>query len=185
MSKVVDEEDSPYLQRLRSSRNSPAVLKAKLIAFRSSEPNVIIIAIEGDDDKIIYAQWIARVRGDLVYEPFPCRGKKSVLDLKAVVERDLGNLDKNLYFFVDRDFDDLAGHKPSEALFLTDMYSVENYLVSRDVLESILKNEFHCHGRPDIRRTIIEMFDEDYSKFLKLLGKSIFVFLWLGAWKWR
>lgn len=168
MTEGLAKEDSSYLQHLRSSRNSPAVLKARLIAFRSAEPKVTIVALEGDDDKIVYSQWVARVRPDFVYEPFPCGGKRGVLSLKAVVERDLGNLRQNLYFLIDRDFDDLAGHPSSDAVFLTDRYSIENYLVDRDVLKSLLKNEFHCHERPDIRKIILDLFERDYEAFLKI-----------------
>ena len=68
-----------------------------------------MLVFEGDDDKIVYGQWIRRVRPTLRYEPFPCGGKKEVRELKNALARDLAHLDDGVFFFVDRDFNDLLG----------------------------------------------------------------------------
>ncbi|WP_456744867.1 DUF4435 domain-containing protein [Bradyrhizobium sp. USDA 4354] len=48
-----------------------------------------------------------------------------------------------MYFFVDRDFDDFRGFQSDPATtFCTDQYSIENYLVTREVLEELLKDDF-------------------------------------------
>ena len=51
---------------------------------------------------------------------------------------------REIYFFIDRDFDDLKGFSAGHDIFLTDRYSIENYLVSERVLCSILIDEFKC-----------------------------------------
>jgi hypothetical protein len=48
---------------------------------------------------------------------------------------------------------------------MTDRYSVENYLVEVDVLEELLKNEFHCHAQPQIRAKVIEHFKDLLRQF--------------------
>ncbi len=176
-------EADEYLDRLKSGRKSPAVLKLRLAQFRVTAPDITVFALEGDDDKVIYSQWIRRIRPTLQYEPFPCDGKAGVLMLRGVVLRDLGNLGKNIYFFLDRDYDDLRDVEHVQCIFMTDSYSVENYLVSEEVLVELLRNEFHCHGRPDIRESIRQVFSSAYDEFLvatREINRRIFVARRLG-----
>jgi hypothetical protein len=78
-----------------------------------------------------------------------------------------GNLGSRVYFFIDRDFDDLAGRDADDGTtFMIDRYSVENYLVSADVLEELLKDEFHCHAEPRVREEIIRVFESRFNEFL-------------------
>ncbi len=146
---------------------SVATLKYKLAMLRNSSPNVPILAFEGIEDKTVYYIWIQRMR-DLSYEPFPCFGKKKVLEFFEMLLRDMGGLDKGVYFFVDRDFDDLGGIQRDARIFMTDRYSIENYLVEERVLEEILKNELQCHTNTELRRTLVSNFSERYSEFLEI-----------------
>jgi hypothetical protein len=156
------------VQKLSRSRDSSAVLKARLISLRSALPCVPILAVEGVDDKIIYARWIGRLRSSLVYEPLICRGKDGVLALKAALERDQTGLEAGVYFFIDRDFDGLKGSSASKSVFLTEGYSLENYLVSPAVLDKTLIDLFHCDGRPDVRSKIVVEFERVYAEFLSV-----------------
>jgi hypothetical protein len=84
-----------------------------------------------------------------------------------MLRRDLGNLASRVYFFIDRDFDEYRGFQPDPATtFATDQYSIENYLVTRQVLEELLKDEFHCHAEPEVRSACLDVFDERLSQFL-------------------
>jgi len=155
------------LEIFKASRDVAAALKIELLSFRSTNPDSIIFAFEGKEDKTIYSHWIRQFSVDFSYEPFPCQNKHRTLKLKEALERDLNNLERNVYFFVDRDFDDLADDANSSNLFVTDRYSVENYLVSTNVLDQILRNEFHCHGKPKCRESVIELFCTQYNLFLE------------------
>lgn len=155
-----------YLADMRASRERPAVLKTSLTSLRSSLPDALIFVFEGIDDKSIYYSWFSRINPELNYEPFPCNGKSQVLTLVEMLERDVNGLINNVYAFIDRDFDDLRGREHSPIIFMTDRYSVENYLVSEDVLDEILKNEFHCHARPALRAPILQLFGSLYAEFL-------------------
>jgi hypothetical protein len=168
----------PYLESLKAARKTPAVLKLKLAQFRSHQPDIAVFAFEGDDDKIVYAQWTRRVRPTLPYEPFVCNGKKGVLELHSMLLRDRSGLLENVYFFVDRDFDDLRGKDTHDQVFMTDMYAVENYLVDGEIVNELLKNEFHCHSMPDVRSNIVEIFAETYNQLLeatKAINGRIFI----------
>ncbi len=162
--------EEAFVERVKSARQGGVVLKARLINLRSDLPNAIVLVFEGDDDKIIYGQWIRRIRPALRYEPFPCGGKKEARALKNALSRDLAGLADKVYFLVDRDYDDLAGFIEISNTYVTDTYAVENYLVANDVLEELLRDEFPCHARPDVRQQIVEIFVKDYWDFLLLTG---------------
>lgn len=157
-----------YLAKMKASKKRPAVGKVALAALRSALPSTLIFAFEGIDDKSIYYSWFGRIAANLRYEPLCCNGKTQVLELLEVVRRDRNHLGDGVYFFVDRDFDDLRGHERSPQLFMTAQYSVENYLVNRAVLEEVLKNEFHCHGHPQERIPVLDLFSALYDQFLQL-----------------
>lgn len=163
-----DDGNEAYFQTMKQSRKGPAVLKLRLANLRSEAPTVPIFAFEGSDDKIVYYNWIKRIDSSLQYEPFPCSGKENVLELIEMIERDLSGIGVGVFFFIDRDFDDLRGRDSRQTLFMTEAYSVENYLVSETVLEELLKNEFHWHAQPNKRKEIVAMFLELYGQFLEI-----------------
>lgn len=156
------------IQALKESRDVAATLKYEFMRFREKNPEAIIFAFEGKDDKIIYSHWIRQYCNHFEYEPFPCHNKHRTLKLKYALERDLNELQQNVYFFVDRDFDDLPPMEDTTNVFMTDKYSVENYLVSSSVLNLILRNEFHCHIRPECREKILNLFDSQLTRFLEV-----------------
>lgn len=155
------------VSELVQARTASAVLKHRLITLRSTHPDVRVFAFEGVDDLGVYFQWIRRVDETLEYEPFVCSGKVQLLQLWAVVRRDRGSLAKNVFFFVDGDFDDNAELQGSETVYVTDGYSFENHLVSSQVLNELLKNELQCHSVPSVRSPILAKFEQAYVDFLK------------------
>jgi hypothetical protein len=157
----------PAVERLSKSRERDAVLKLRIAQIRGGNRDIAIFAFEGADDKIVFSRWIERARPGLVYEPFVGDGKRTIRALKAVLARDLGNLADNVFFFVDRDYDDLSGFHDEDNVFMTETYSIENYLVSRDLVESILRDEFPCHESPAVRTTIATAFAASYEQFLR------------------
>lgn len=156
------------VEEMRSSRGSAAELKALFVLLRSELPEGNIFVFEGDDDRGIYFSWFRQINAALRYEPFSCGGKGGVIKLWQALRRDVNGLQNNVYYFVDRDFDELRGHLIDESVFMTDKYSVENYLINESVLDNTLKIEFHCHASPLIRAGIIELFNNVYSQFLEV-----------------
>lgn len=158
---------SELLEELKASRGSSAELKLKLITLRNELPDDYILVFEGDDDRAIYFSWMRYLDANFQYEPFTCDGKKSVLKLKGAVDRDAGGLGRKVLFFVDRDFDDLSSIEVDDSIYVTDGYSVENDLVNADVLDEVLKIEFHCHQAPASRRLVLAAFEDAYAAFIE------------------
>ncbi|MEV4783402.1 DUF4435 domain-containing protein [Burkholderia sp. LMU1-1-1.1] len=155
-----------YLHNMIQAKESRAVLKMSLAKLRASVKDKLILAFEGREDKWIYSQWINRIDPGFKYEPFPCGGKKKVLELKRAVDADRNNLSKGILFAVDRDFDELQGNARCERIFMTDAYSVENYLVETEVLQELLKNDLECHAQPELRQALETEFNRLYMEFL-------------------
>lgn len=167
MSEAADAE----VQSLRDARGSAAELKARLVALRAEMPAGLVFVFEGDDDRSIYLSWIRQIDAEIRYEPFSCGGKTGVLRLWEAVKRDVNGLAEEVYFFVDRDFDDLRGADADSSIYMTDSYSVESYLVNSGVLDNVLKIEFHCHGSPGIRGRVVELFEKVYEEFLSVAAR--------------
>jgi len=166
------------IESLRSARDVSAVMKSRLATLRAADPEVCVIAFEGIDDKTVYYHWIKQIVPEFVYEPFVCKGKTKVLQLKKMLAQDLGELSNGVLFVIDRDFDDLCGHQSADELFMTEAYSFENYLVNESVLDEVLKNELHCHAEPACREGVRQLFSTQYTGFLnatKELNFRLFV----------
>lgn len=158
-----------YFEKIKNSAKSPVVEKSEFAAFSSSVPDDHkIFSFEGRDDKIVYDHWVRWIDSDLRYEPYVSKNKCANLKLFDSLCRDLTGLGDRVYFFVDRDFDDLQGRRAHNRLFVTDRYSVENYLVCDKLLDEVLKIEFHCNGHFGCRENVVEKFKEVYSQFLEV-----------------
>lgn len=159
--------ESEYIGRLRDSLSSPAVLKLKLAQLRADAPNIVVVAFEGVDDKLVYRQWIKRISSHFVYEPLVAKGKRQVIDFRSSLARDKAGLNKSVYFIVDRDFDEHDGTELSDNLFIASRHSIENYLVDQCVLDRILADAFDLDGRIAERNAISAEFSKAYDSFLK------------------
>ena len=154
-----------YREELLGALDASAVLKTKLAMMRSDWKGKVF-AYEGTDDMVLYYYWLKKLRADIEYEPFVCENKVQVLKLMDLLARDLTGLGDEVYFFIDRDFDDACGRAPHDRLFMTQAYSVENYVVNADVLDDLLKIEFRCHGAIDLRASLLRQFEAIYDQFL-------------------
>jgi hypothetical protein len=162
----MSEDGEELLAELKAARGGAAELKLLLMAVRAELPTTPIFAFEGDDDRGVYFSWVRFLDAEFRYEPFSCRGKDGVLKLKGALDRDVGGLGKGVYFFIDRDFDDSRGVAIDDSIYMTDRYSIENYLVCEDVLEEVLKIEYHCQAQPAVRTAVKTEFNRLYQKFL-------------------
>jgi 5S rRNA maturation endonuclease (ribonuclease M5) len=136
------------------------------MGFRSIDSTTFIFAFEGPDDPLVYSQWIKRLNNSLKYEPLICNGKGKLLDFMSMMERDADKAGDKILYFIDADFDGTRGYS-SDKLFMTEKYSVENYLVYNAVVDETLKNEFHCALEPKIRNRIVSVFEKCYETFLE------------------
>ena len=180
-------QSESYLHRLRSSRDSRSVMKMKLVMLRGKSPSRAILVFEGDDDKIVYGRWLPRLCPNIEYEVMVCKGKGGVCQTQKIVADDKGSLSGGIYLFIDRDYDDDRGFDAHPSLFMTEYYSVDNYLVSEQVLLGILRDEFPCHEHPELRKRVLDQFNADYDDFLSAtceLNRLLFI-AQSSTWRFR
>lgn len=101
------------------------------------------VFVEDEDDYEFYRISLNQIYTDYKIIPYFQKGKKNVLD--AYREINWQNyIKEKVLFFVDKDFDDLLNinNKLDLNVFVTRHYSIENYLVTPEVFEIILKRIF-------------------------------------------
>lgn len=130
------------IEEARKARSSPATLKIKLSQFRSRFQENPILILEGTDDVGPYETWVNRITASSKLKLLPGNGKGQLLGLRSLLDKDETGLRDRVFFVVDRDFDDLLGQTPGHDIFCTDRYSVENYVIGREVVSSLLCDEF-------------------------------------------
>jgi hypothetical protein len=149
--------DNSLVERAREHRSSSAVLKLALSNVRARDRASPVLIFEGVDDLGPYEVWANRV-SQVVWTscvPLPGKGKGQVLGLRLQLQRDETGLKENVFFFVDRDFDELRGQGGGPDVFCTETYSVENAFVTEEVLRSLLRDEFRCAaGEEDLDRIV-------------------------------
>lgn len=156
--------DTEYVERAREERHSPNVLRLRVLQIRSGRPGARILVFEGVDDVGPYEVWINSVVDKPDYVPLPSKGKRQVL---AFAEQELHEREdsEEIYFLVDHDFDGLRGVDEHENLFCTECYSIENYLCCRQVLESILRDDFRLAERQLVVDQVIRVFERVLEEF--------------------
>lgn len=161
-------ERDPLLTAMAGARDSRATLKLRFMLERSKLPGDWIFVFEGVGDVDVYSQWVRRINDQAVFYPFICGGKRKVLDLHSSLKQDLNNILEKTLFFVDRDFDDLMGREGDRYIFMTDIYSVENYMVNMESVAEIIRCDFRCALSGDRFADIRAMFEAHYDQFLEI-----------------
>src|SRR6185437_11023641 len=97
---------------------------------------------EGHEDCVFFRFFLRRIedRGWRLYT-YRCEGKSKVYEAFENIIRRMPNVSHAL-FFVDKDLDDILGTPwaTDPRIYVTDVYSIENYLVTAAVLQSFVRD---------------------------------------------
>ena len=160
-----------FLAELRRSRRSPATAYTEFLSQQS--PTSLHIFVEGDNDSSFYRNFFIPYREKFnTLKFYDCGGKHQVYETrhKIMARKDppVWSNTMVLLYFVDKDLSDLLqeDHPIGTDIFVTDYYSVENYLVSEEMLEIIWTDLFNFYGNsepefPPVR----EKFQEELQRF--------------------
>ena len=119
---------------------------------------------EGKDDGKYYGIRFVDISGRDECVSYSCDGKKNVIDIYWKIKKDtVGDKNKSLLFFVDRDFDKYL--ELPDDIYVTDGYSIENYYFTDKAIRNLLIYEFNFQlsKKDDI---------EDFKKSLEFLKKE-------------
>jgi len=162
-------ENDEYLTLIKEAKNSRSVIKLSFATFASSIPeNIKIFAMEGVDDKVAYFHWVRQINTNINYESYICKNKTNTLKLFDALQSDLTGLGERVYYFIDKDYDNYQGREPHQKIYMTEKYSIENFIVCAELLNDLLILEFHMNGQNETRQKINETFERLYGKFLEI-----------------
>lgn len=161
--------EAELVDRARENRKSPATLKTRVSNLRSRYSEDPILVFEGVDDIGPYETWINSFVEGVFLKLLAGSGKEQVLGLRNMLREDKTGLAAEIFFFVDRDFDDLQGQSPGADLFCCDRYSVENYLVTELVVQSTLRDEFRLEPQSPEFDAAINMYRQAVASLVEAL----------------
>lgn len=108
----------------------------------TNHPDALFVFYEGQDNDYFYPR-IERY-SSLDVEPINCRGKEKVISVYKIVVAKSEYSKYRKGFFIDKDFDLNADSFLSD-FYITSGYSVENYYLSDNCMELLLKQKFNFH----------------------------------------
>jgi hypothetical protein len=152
---------------LREARTSrAAVLHAFWTQYDPRKERVHAF-VEGQDDEVFYRRFLEdyiSARSRLYF--YRCEGKQRVYEAYAQITQRYADI-RSVLFFVDKDLDDVLGLPwPTDPrVFVTDVYSIENYLISGDVLENFYRDAVRITVVEIPSSTVAERFELALARF--------------------
>src|SRR5687767_8000501 len=128
-----------FVAALEAEARSPtAIFHEFRLSYYGAKKDDLFLFFEGLDDKLYYIPAILRFRNIEQIECFICDGKRNVLAIRQLVENEIGDSARAL-FFIDRDFDALLNLEtfPAPHLYVTDSYSFENTIVGEQAVRTL------------------------------------------------
>lgn len=160
-----------FVDLLRSARASRVAVLHEFWTQYDGSPNRLHLFFEGHDDGVFFRHFANGYlkAGTRVYT-YRCDGKGRVFEaFSQIVERVPGI--KSALFFVDKDVDDILGVAwPTDPrVFVTDVYSIENYLTTRIVVQRFFKDAVKMNGVQFDDETIFDHFEAQRKRFNRLM----------------
>lgn len=166
------------ISTMRASRNSARVALINYATIRGKNPTRLICVFEGLEDLPYYETIFTRTINSSNFASLIAKGKDQVLELREILKKQQEQ-DHLIRYFVDRDFDYLKGHNHGEDIYVTEGYSIENHMVSKDILTKIVSSEFKCCADGDFQALdktaeLFEQFLHQFFEIMEPVNKAIF-----------
>lgn len=159
-----------YAEQLRRERGRATVVWIEFAGIYRDGCNDIYAFFEGHDDVAFYMPEIRRHWSKGRVHPFRCRGKDAVLGVRDRVRARIDFAWRAL-FFIDKDLGDWTTESlssPGDATtYVTEYYSIENHLVTHDVLDVICTDLLHQGGTSELTQSLRDLFASRHSSFLR------------------
>jgi hypothetical protein len=156
-----------FIDQLRQARfSSTAVLHEFLTQFDPAQQKVHAF-FEGHDDGVFYGKFLnQRIPVGTRLCTYRCEGKAKVYEVFGQIIARYPKA-KNVLFFVDKDLDDILGEPwPTDPrIYVTDVYSIENFLVSKDVLYQFFQESIRLSVVDFPIEPILARFDVQLARF--------------------
>lgn len=162
-----------FLDELRNARESAASAFALFLIDYPKYPDYVYAFFEGQDDPSFYNGFILQFLPDpSLLRIYKCGRKAEVYEThRRVMLR--ATADSKILFFVDKDLSDILdeNHPVAGNIYVTDYYSIENFLVSEDMFRRVWFETFNFpvqHGTVDFEK-FRAIFRRELERFYSLL----------------
>src|SRR5690606_23160257 len=159
------------LQILDESINRPESSYIKFLTQYSSNNQIKFCFVEGHEDILFYSQFLEKYITEENLKFINCNGKKNVINNYEALNWHFYDK-KRALFFIDKDFDEYTMTKKTmdTNIYITDHYSIENYLTDENVLKKFIIH--HCQIDDEIIiNSLVEKFKQTYNKYKNYLRK--------------
>lgn len=160
-----------FTDLLRSARSSRVSTLHKFLTNYDPNSDRVFAFVEGEADESFYRAQIQKYVPDqrMIYV-YNCDGKQNVCELYGELVKRYATCERVL-FFLDKDVDDIvsAPWPADPRIFVTECYSIENYVVSRESATRYFK-DFVKIRRVDVDLdAVLAHFDEELRNFHRLM----------------
>nr|WP_315035085.1 DUF4435 domain-containing protein [uncultured Chryseobacterium sp.] len=148
---------------------TPSATYIKILSQYKTSDNTIFCLVEGVEDISFYRPFMEIYKEGVPIKYIVCNGKQNVIDNYNDIDWDFYDK-KRVLFFIDKDFDDYIGKEiiSDNNVFITDCYSIENYLVDERILEKFIIDNCLITNEEIIELTI-ENFKVQHIIYIKQL----------------
>src|SRR5258708_5379456 len=160
-----------FLADLRESRRSPSAAYQQFALQYPKTSEDLHAFLEGRDDPSFYFSFLLRVVSDSKkIHMYKCNSKNGVYEAYSKVMR-LVQKSSFVLFFVDKDHSDLIGEVHANALniYVTDFYSIENYIVSEEMLHRVWEDFFNSINLSIEYDAVASKFRSELERFYRLI----------------
>jgi hypothetical protein len=156
-----------FLDELRETRETASSAYHLFLLDYSKDPKAVYVFLEGRDDSSFYTAFLRKFASDFVaLHIYRCGNKMGVYEAYDKVSRRSTHSGITL-FFVDKDLSDILAEDYTRApdIYVTDYYSVENYVVSENMLWRVWEDFYYVkEARVDFR-IVAKKFREELTNF--------------------
>lgn len=158
-----------FLDQLREARD-PGDAYLQFIKNYREDEKTIHSFFEGNDDISFYSHFIEQmIPKNHSHFKYICDGKRKVYELYKKVINRVSNESITL-FFVDKDLSDLIGEvlPKYHNLYVTDYYSIENFIVTETMLIKVCEVFYHITNSTQLT-DIENLFKQEWKTFCRYL----------------
>ena len=148
---------------------TPSAACIKILSQYKTNDNTIFCLVEGVEDNSFYRHFFEIYKENIPVKYIVCNGKQNVIDNYNDLDWQFYDK-KRILFFIDKDFDDYIEIETlnDENVFITDYYSIENYLVDEKILEKFITD--NCLITSE---SVIQLAVENLKKQHKIFVKQL------------
>ncbi len=159
-----------YEEKLRGYREARNAVWLQFLQAYARDFRILFLFFEDLASQALYLPVVQRFFPNVKIRSLPCRTKRDVLSLQVRISSD-GPMNRRTLFFVDRDHDDFVGtpQTSTQEIFYTTFYSIENYLVTPDVVREILHQKLCVDQAVCDIDAVVANFSRQHKVFLALL----------------